>query len=222
MRRRDRRTTPEALSLYWPGDSWLHRAPAGAKLLGLLVGATVVVAFDRPAVSGTVLFVAVVAIAAAGVPVSVLWRQARPLVVVIAVLTAFQVLIGRPEEGLVAATRLLAVAALALAVTLTTRFTALVEWLERTLRRCRVAPARVFRVGLTVGLALRSLDHLGVVAHRVLDARRARGLGRNLRAFAVPTVVAAARFAHGVGEALEARGLADPVPAQFEPRDEAA
>lgn len=220
IRLRGRQRAPtvggEALSLYWPGDSWLHRAPAGAKLLGLLVGATVVVAVNHPAVSGGLLLAVLVAVASVGVPVPVMWRQAKPLVVVIAFVTVFQVLLGRPEEGFLAATRLLAAAALALAVTLTTRFTAMVEWLERTLRRCRVSPARVFRVGLTVGLALRSLDHLGVVAHRVLDARRARGLGRNLRAFAVPTVVAAARFAHAVGEALDARGLADPHPAQTE------
>jgi biotin transport system permease protein len=170
----------------------------------------VVVAVNHPAVSGALLVAAVCAILGAGIPARVLLRQAKPLVIVIAVLTAFQALIGRPEEGLLAATRLLAVAALALAVTLTTRPTAMVDWLERTLRRMHVRPVRVFRIGLTVGLALRSLDHLGVVAHRVLDARRARGLGRSLRAFAVPTVVAAARFAHGVGEALDARGVADP------------
>lgn len=214
MRLRLRRAAPlvggAALSLYWPGGSWLHRAPAGAKLLGMLVGATLVVAVNRPAVSASVLVAVVVTVVAVGVPVRVVWRQARPLVVVIALVTAFQVVVGRPEEGVLAAARLLAAAALALAVTLTTRFTEMVDWLERFLRLCRVAPARVFRVGLTVGLALRSLDHLGIVAQRVLDARRARGLGRNLRAFAVPTVVAAARFAHGVGEALDARGIADP------------
>lgn len=182
-------------------------------MLALLMGAAAVVAVNRPAVSGALLVAVVVAVLGAGVPPRVLVRQAKPLVIVIAVLAGFQALIGRPEEGLVASTRLLAVAALALAVTLTTRPTAMVDWLERTLRRLHVRPVRVFRIGLTVGLALRSLDHLGVVSRRVLDARRARGLGRNLRAFAVPTVVAAARFAHGVGEALEARGIVDPAPA---------
>ena len=198
------------LALYWPGNSLLHRAPAGAKLLALLVGAAVVVAINHPAVSGAVLVAVAAAVLLSGVPLRVLVRQAKPLVIVIAVLTVFQALIGRPAEGLVAAVRLLAVAALALAVTLTTRPTAMVDWLERTLRRMHIRPVRVFRIGLTAGLALRSLDHLGVVAHRVLDARRARGLGRSLRAFAVPTVVAATRFAHGVGEALDARGIADP------------
>ena len=216
MRRRRKRAAPTVgdatLSLYWPGASWLHRVPAGIKLLALLVGAAAVMAVDHPAVSVALLAAVVVAVVSVGVPPRVLVRQAKPLVVVIAAVTVFQVVIGRPVEGLMAAARLLAVAALALAVTLTTRPTAMVEWLERSLLRLRVPQARVFRIGLTVGLALRSLDYLGVVAHRVMDARRARGLGRSLRAFAVPTVVAAARFAHGVGEALDARGMADAMP----------
>ncbi len=198
-------------ALYWPGDSWLHRTPAGVKLLALLVGAAAIVAVNRPVVSGAALVVLAAAILGAGVPARELARQARPVLLLIVVLTAFQALIGRPVEGLVAAIRLLAVAVLALSVTLTTSSTQMVDWLERVLLRLRVRPARVFRLGLVVGLALRSLDHLGVVAQRVLDARRARGLQRSLRAFAVPTVVAAARFAHGVGEALEARGIAHPV-----------
>jgi len=198
-------------SLYWPGSSWLHRLPAGVKLLALLAGATAVVAVNRPAASVATLAVLTAVILSAGVPLGEFARRMRPILFVVVLLAAFQALIGRAEQGLAAGARLLAVAALALAVTLTTSSTQMVDWLERALLRLRMRPARVFRVGLVIGLALRSLDHLGVVVHRVLDARRARGLHRNLRAFAVPTIVAAARFAHGAGEALEARGIANPV-----------
>lgn len=204
---------PRTLTLYWPGTSLLHRAPPGVKLACLLVGSAIVVAVNSWLVSVGLALGAIAMTLFAGVPGRVLVRQARPLVLAIAVLTGFQALIGRAGAGLIAAARLSAVIALALALTLTTRPADLVSWLERVLLRLHVRPARVFRIGLAVGLALRSLDHLGVVATRVLDARRARGLGRNLRAFAVPTVIAAARFAHGMGEALDARGIADPTPA---------
>ncbi|MGD9696664.1 MAG: energy-coupling factor transporter transmembrane protein EcfT [Thermoleophilia bacterium] len=211
-RRTRRRLSSTTVSLHWPGASWLHRLPVGAKLLALVAGSGLILAFDRPALSAGLLAAAVAAILSAGVPARVLGRQARPFVILVAVVVLAQVLLGRHSQGLHAGLRMLAVASLALAVTLTTAHTAMVAWLERSLARLRVAPARRFRAGLAVGLALRSLDHLGVVAQRVLDARRARGLQRSLRAFAVPTVVAAARFAHGVGEALEARGIADPDP----------
>ena len=197
------------LALYRPGDSWLHRLPTGAKLAALLVVGTVVFASGSVVVSSAVLVAAVGMILGIGVPPGELWRQGRPVLFLVAVLTLFQVVIGRPWEGLAAALRLLAVAAVAIGVTVTTSVTQMVDWIERTLLRLRVRPARVFRIGLAFGLALRSVDQLGVVAQQVLDARRARGLQRSMRAFAVPTVVAAARFAHGVGEALEARGIAD-------------
>jgi biotin transport system permease protein len=208
--RRAREQATTSLSLYWPGESWLHRLPAGVKLAALVAVSTAVMTIDRPVVSLGTLLAAAALTVSAGVPPPIVLRQTRPFIVVTLLLVTVQAALGRLEEGLVAACRLLAVAAVAVAVTLTTRSADLVAWFERMLSALRFRPRTVFRAGLTVGLALRSIDHLGVVAHRVLDARRARGLQRSVRAFAVPTVVAAARFAHGVGEALEARGIADP------------
>lgn len=213
MSRRTRHRIRTPLALYRPGDSWLHRITTGGKLLALAAAGTAVFASGSGAVSAGVLAGTLAVLLAIGIPPSELWRQGRPVLFLVAVLTAFQIVIGRPEEGVMAALRLLAVAAVAIAVTMTTSITQMVDWIEQTLLRLRVRRARVFRIGLAFGLALRSVDHLAVVAQQVLDARRARGLQRSMRAFAVPTVVAAARFAHGVGEALEARGIADADPA---------
>ncbi len=194
-------------SLYRPGDSWLHRAPVGAKLAVLVAVSTLVLVIDHLALSAAVLVAAVPLAWTAGIPPRFLLRQLRAILVLVAVLAAVQAAIGRWEAGAHAALRLLAIAALAVVLTATTPAPAFAAWIERVLTRLRVRPDRVMRVGLTVGLAMRSIDHLGHVAGQVLDARRARGLQRSVRAFAVPTVVAAARFAHGVGEALEARGI---------------
>jgi biotin transport system permease protein len=191
-------------------SSWLTRLSPGVKLLALAVLAAGVVIVDDPVVSAVVLLAMAAILGSARIPAPIVWRAARPLAVAIVVVTIFQVLIGRPREGVEAALRLAAVAAAALAVTLSTTAPEMVLAVERGMRAVRVPERRVFRTGLVVGVALRSLDHLAVVAARVLDARRARGLQRSVRAFAVPTVVGAARFAHGVGEALEARGIADP------------
>ncbi len=195
-------------SLYWHGDGPLHRAPVWAKLLALAVLSTAVVWVGNPLMSGCVAGLGFGATIAIGVPGRMLWRVWRPILVVVVLIALVQVAIGRVAPGVDAASRVLAVAALALLFTLTTSAMKLVGWVERTLTRLGVRPERVFRIGLAVGLATRSVDHLGVVAHQVMDARRSRGLGRSARAFAVPTVVAAGRFAHGMGEALEARGLA--------------
>lgn len=212
MRVRRRTRAPGSLLPYWPGPSFLHRVPVGPKLLALAAGAVLVWLPLGPAPPALLLAAVLVLILAARVPARIVVGQVRPILWLVALLLAVQVVIGRPGAGVLAALRILAVAALAIGVTVTTSHTQMITVLERGLRRLRVGPTRVFRLGLTIGVALRSLDHLGVVAGRVVDARRARGLSRSLRAFAVPTVVAAARFAHGAGEALDARGIADPQP----------
>ena len=51
------------LGLYRPGRTWLHRLPAGAKLLGLLVASLVVVVTGGP-VSGVVVLAVAVCVAA--------------------------------------------------------------------------------------------------------------------------------------------------------------
>jgi len=184
----------------------------GAKLAALVVASSVILLVNHPAVSAGALAVALGVAAACRIPLGFIARQLRPIVVLVVLLAGVQALIGRAEEGAGAALRLLAVAGLAVLVTSTTPAPAFATWIERVLTRLRVRPDRVMRVGLMFGLAIRSIDHLGVVAGQVVDARRARGLRRSVRAFAVPTVVAAARFAHGVGEALEARGVTGPPP----------
>jgi biotin transport system permease protein len=180
------------------------------KFAVLLLVSTLMIMWNSPAFSAALAAASVLAMRSATVPWRRIGRLVIPFVVVAVALGLFQVAVGRWREGLVAGVRIVAAAGAATALTVTTPFTAVVEAVERLLHRLRVRPARVFRVALAVGIALRSVDYLGQVARQVLDARRARGLGRNLRAFAVPTVVAAGRFAHGVGEALSARGIVDP------------
>ncbi len=194
--------------LTWPGDSWLHRAPVGAKVAVLFAASIVVIAAGRPWLSGIVGILAVVAMRAARIPMRVIVRHLMPIAVMVAIVVVVQILLGEPGTALVVGLRIMAVACVAVAVTLTTTAGEIAEWVESVLRRLGFGPGRVLRGGMLVGIAMRSIDHLVQVAASVSDARRARGLQRSMRAFAVPTVIAAARYAHGMGEALEARGLA--------------
>lgn len=209
--------TAGPFSLYHPGDSFLHRAPVGVKLAGLLLMSVLVITLDAPSASAGVMLLGSAGLVWIGLSARAVWRMLRPFLVFAALIVAVQVLLGRADQGRDAALRMLAVAVAAILLTATTRPSEITDWLERVLRRAGVREDRVFRVGVLVGAALRSIDHLGVVLHRVLDARRARGLQRSVRAFAVPTVVSAARFAHDLGEALDARGIGAPQPPAEEP-----
>lgn len=186
----------------------MHRAPVGLKILALVAISVAIIVVGRPEVSAAIGVVMLGAVRSAGVPVRVIARQMLPLVVMAALIAAAQLLMGDPDAALTVSLRILAVAAAAVAVTLTTTEVEMADGVERGLRRLGVREDRVMRVGMLVGLALRSIGHLLMVVGAVRDARRARGLQRSVRALAVPTVIAAARYAHGMGEALEARGLA--------------
>ena len=194
--------------LTWPGSSWLHRAPVGMKFASLLLVSIIVIVAGSPWLSAAVAALALIAVRTAGVPTSVLLRQLVPIVVMVAIIAVAQILLGDPAAAVRVPMRILAVACAAIAVTLTTSAAETADGVERALTRLRLSPGRVRRAGMLVGLAMRSIEQLTQVVGDVSEARRARGLQRSLRAFAVPTVIAAARYAHDMGEALEARGLA--------------
>ncbi|MCB0881496.1 MAG: energy-coupling factor transporter transmembrane protein EcfT [Thermoleophilia bacterium] len=203
--------------LHWPGRSWLHRAPVWAKGLALAVTSAALMAWGGPREGVAVAVGAVGAALSARVPARVFGRAMVPFAVTALVMWAWQMWMGEHRAAWVSGTRVLGLASLAVALTLTTPAAAVVRAVERGLGACRVRHDRVFRLGLTVGLTLRSVEHLALALARVRDARRARGLGRSVRALAVPTVVSAGRFAHGAGEALDARGLAHPDPPRARP-----
>lgn len=196
---------------YRRGTSWLHRTPAGVKLAALVASSAALVAWGGWRAAAAVTAACLGAALACGVPARHIARTLTPFAVMAVLVVAAQAALGHVADGVVAATRMTALATAASLLMFTTSPAELVAAAEGALRRLRVRPDRVFRFGLVVGVSLRSIGHLGVAAQRVRDARRARGLSRSVRAFAVPTVIAAARFAHGAGEAMEARGIGDPV-----------
>ncbi len=194
---------------YRPGASVLHRAPAGAKLLGLAVASGVVLLATSPVAVGGVVLVVAGLYAVAGTGWRAAWEQVRPLRVVVPVLLAVQWFALGPVPALVLTTRLVALVALAGLVLLTTRTAAVLAAVERGLRPLRHVGVDVARVALVLSLAVRSVPVVADLAQRVRDACRARGREHDVRAYAVPLVVGALRQADALGDALRARGLDD-------------
>jgi biotin transport system permease protein len=203
----------QALGLYQPGHSVLHRLPAGPKLLALLVLAGLSFLLDEPWQGGVAVAGALVLYALAGLGPRLVWSQVRPLVVVLLVLGAFQALVNGVDRAVLVTTVVLALVLLAGVVTLTTRTSELVDVVARAstpLRRpLRTVGLDPDRLGLLVALSIRSVPVVAGLAAEVRDAQRARGLEQDLRAFAVPLILRALRHADTVSEALVARGLED-------------
>ncbi|MGQ4601227.1 CbiQ family ECF transporter T component [Nocardia sp. R6R-6] len=198
------------IGVYHPGDSPLHRMPAGAKLVLLLVSMAAATVFVRSPLQ-VLIAAAIVAglFAVARIPWRVVVLQLRPLVWMVVLIAVFQVLITSPARALVVCGVLVFSVALAALVTLTTRVTDLLDAVTHglgPLRRFGVDPERI---GLLLALAIRCVPLLAGIVQEVAEARRARGLHWSMTALVTPTLVRALRTADAMGEALAARGVDD-------------
>lgn len=204
-----RRSFP--LGVHVPGTSVLHRIPTGRKLLALVAVGIVVVALRGPWLPVVALGLALASARYAGVPRRTIVLGVRPLVVVLAVLAAFQTWQrGWPVAVEVVATTL-ALVVLATTFTATTATDDLLDAVARGARELRPLGVDPERVALTFSLAISSLPAVMQIFDETRDAARARGLERSPRATLAPFAVRTVARAHDVGDALAARGLGDPV-----------
>lgn len=193
------------LSLYDVRLTWLHRIPAGWKLLALpTVGGLMLVTNHL----GWLLGLSATVVAFYATLGSVAWTHARRLrgvAVMATMVLAFHAGMGSADVGIVSALRLTTGVCLAAMYTLTTAFDDQLEILEsllQPLRRLGVAPERV---ALAVALALRFVDVFFCVWQRLNDAHRARmGCSGRMRLLA-PLFIRVLQSADRVADALSAR-----------------
>lgn len=195
------------LGLYVPGDSPLHRLPAGIKLL-LLVALGIASVFLRSPLAVGVAAVAVMACyAVAGFTPVTATRQVWPMRWILLFIVAFQWWV-RGWQSAVVVVGVIAVLVMAAAlVTLTTRTSAMVDVIVSVCRPLRILGVDPDRVGLVIALAIRAVPIISGFAAEIRDAQRARGARPSPRDYAAPLIVRSLRHADAVGEALAARGL---------------
>lgn len=196
------------LGQYRARDSILHRLPAGAKLIGLVVVIVAVVVppptwWDLGA--GAVVVIAGYLVGRLGL--AELWRQilaVRWLIVFIVVVP----LIFLPIPTVLAtAARVVIVLLLAAIVTLTTRTTEILDAVERALRPLRRFGVNPDRIGLMLALTIRTVPVIAGLAGELRDAQRARTGRLSVKAFVVPLLVQSLRHADDTADALAARGV---------------
>lgn len=196
------------ISLYRPGDSILHRLPAGAALAGLAVAALVLTLYPHDPVSIAVSLAAALLLYPVGgqslrVALAELWRLRWILLVLAGTLVVFVSV----EAAWISAGRVAALLLLAALLTMTTRMSDLLAVLHRLLRPLRRFGVDPDAVALALALTLTMVPVVAGFAQRVRDAERARGVRLGLRA-TVPLLVLTLRHADRVGDALAARGVA--------------
>ncbi|MGY1705358.1 energy-coupling factor transporter transmembrane component T family protein [Geodermatophilus sp. SYSU D00697] len=207
------------LSLYLPGTSPVHRAPAGLKLAVLAgLGVGLFVASRLDVLAAALAAVLVVGLLVARLPAGVLWAQVRPVWIWLAALLAVHLLVTDALTGATAVLRLLTLVLAAAVVTATTRVTALVAVVEVLARPLRLVGVRPARVGLVIAMTLRFIPLVAEQAARIREAQAARGAPRLRAGMLVPLLISVLRLAHTLSEALDARGADDVPPRRVSPR----
>ncbi len=197
------------LGLHQPGTTWLHRLPAGAKLLAVLAAGVAVAVVRGPLWSLVFVTVAAALLAWSGVGWRTMWRSLRGLLVVLVLLGAWHAWQNDWPRAIEAVGDLLALVLLATVVTTTTPIDAMVEAMTRALRPFERLGVNPEAVALAFSMMLRAVPATAEIAEETRQAALARGLERSPRARLTPLVIRVVARARMTGEALHARGVTD-------------
>lgn len=201
--------TDSTIGLYVPRNSPVHRAPAGLKLLLMLVAIVSVMLLRQwwQLLIATGVVVLLYAVARIGPRIA--WSQLRPLRYFVPVVAALQWwLAGWQMAVWVCGTIVLAVAIAAL-VTLSTRVSAMLDAMVRAFAPLRWFRVDVERIALLLAVTIRCIPMVAGIVTTVSEARKARGLGFSLVSLGAPVVIRSLRTADALGDALIARGVDD-------------
>ena len=194
------------LSLYVPGDSIVHRLPAGTKLLMLFAGSTALFAVSGIPVHAGELLVLAGLFRVARLPWRDTLHQLRPALLFLVPIFLFHVFLTDWVLGLETVLRIVVLLALAVLVTLTTRLSDMIDVIERVARPLRHAGINPSRVGMMLSMVIRFVPLMMREAQEILEAQRARGLDRSAIALLVPLLIKTLKMADDLSDAIEARG----------------
>ncbi|MDG4717397.1 MULTISPECIES: energy-coupling factor transporter transmembrane component T family protein [Thalassospira] len=193
--------------LYIKGNSALHRAQAGAKILAMVaLGTGVFLIPDWPVV-GLVLISVIALYRVCGFGWPVLAAQIKPVAWLLAIFFAVQLWLNDWQAGLLVITRIAAIVMFASLVTLTTKTSDMLASLERAMRPLKPVGVNPEKVSLAISMVLRFIPVIATVASEIRDAQRARGLDRSILAMIVPLIIRTLKMADDVADAIEARSF---------------
>lgn len=197
------------LGAYQPDTTLLHRTPAGAKLLVLAALSLLTVVLRSPVTTGIVLGSTVVLLVVARARLTTVLGSVRGLLIVLALLAAYQSWQRGPEHAFTVVGALAALVLLATVLTITTSVDELLDTIAAALQPFRRVGVDPERVALAFALMIRGVPTTLEIASQTRQAALGRGLERSPRAYLTPMVIRVVAHARATGEALHARGISD-------------
>jgi len=192
--------------LYVVGETWIHRLPAGRKLLVLVLAGWGLMWVTHPAWLTLALAVVWMLFWMARVSMRSVWRRMRPLAWFLVVIGLYVAWADGWHAAAAAMLRLAALVLLGLLVTLTTPIAAMMDVVTTLLRPLeRLGLLRAERVSLAFGITMRMVPELYIQWNQIREAQAARGLESHPVALIVPMLVRTLKRADDMAEAIDAR-----------------
>jgi len=161
-------------SLYSEQHTWLHSIPAGVKLLILALLGTGLFLTDKLAWLAVATAVCVAIYASLGRASS----RAKPLLIGVLVASAlvasFHLVMQHPALAAITVMRLVSATLMGIALTLTTRYSDLLQVFEWVLSPLQRVGIKTESIALQLSLMLRFTEHFFVLWRRLDDAHRVR------------------------------------------------
>jgi biotin transport system permease protein len=187
--------------------TWLHKLPAGFKLL-FIAGATVVFFWvEDPLVLLASLVLVLLVYLALGREAVLRLKLFRLMLPILAIVGAFQFLASGPAEAIASVSRLALMVLLADLVSMTTPMMAMMDAFLPVLRPLRHAGLDPSQLALAFALVIRFVPVLLDDWLRRREAWRARGGSYGSWRLIAPWIAGLLRIADRIAEALDARGF---------------
>lgn len=199
------------LGIYRPRHTPMHRASAGFKMLLLLAAVVSAVVISDPVTAVGIAAACLLLLLSAVPPAGPTIRGLLLIAIMAAVTVSYQVWIGAYARAIDTAADIIAISALALAITCSTPMEHILDLISRLARPLRrILPPET--LGLMFAMTLRAIPEAARILVEARTAARARGMERSPRAVLIPAATRSVGFALQLGQALHARGIAEEAP----------
>ncbi|HEY4558006.1 MAG TPA: energy-coupling factor transporter transmembrane component T [Enteractinococcus sp.] len=200
------------LSLYYPSNSFIHRAPTWVKLLVLAVGSIALFLLPHSYWCVLVVAVPIFGYLLARIPLRMLGTDVLRIALLLVFLLVTQLIFNAPEVAATVVARLTTIILAAQLFTRTTKIQHLISTVERLVTPFQPLGVNPYKVALAVALMMSALGQIMGFIRQVRDAQRARGVRLAPWSWVVPVLVLSLKHADDVADAMAVRGLDQPSP----------
>ena len=196
------------LGIYRPRNTPLHNSSVGFKLALLLIAVVLVVVLNDPITSIGIAVACLLLLLSTAPPAKATLRGLALIALMAGATVIFQLWREEWARAIDTAADIVAISALALAITSSTPMEEVLDAISTCARPIRrILPPET--LGLMFAMTLRAIPEAARLLVESRTAARARGLERSPRAVLIPAATRSVGFALQLGQALHARGIAE-------------